>query len=216
MKKTVLFLLTLALLSACSDKGVGYSVEGKIDAPGMNGKQVVFIEISDGNMLASDTIMIVDNAFTYDGKVNKICVRTGNILDSDIPAFEIVLGEGPVKVKVRKDKKVEIGGTPYNDALQKIYEKSTEYGDNMRANKAAMDKDIAEGKLTKEKEEEYASTFRKLIDENTTTQIAFARENIENPLGEYYFFRTYFFQSFENKQEMMLFATPAIKEKFNL
>lgn len=216
MKKTIIFAAALVILAACSDNKQKYSFSGTVEIPNMNGKNIIVEEIVDGIMVASDTLTITNNSFSLTAKMDGPAVRTGFIEGSLIKPFEVVFEEGPIQVVINKDSTITVSGTPLNEKLQKRYEENRKFEEVVVGVKEEMDEAVANGTITPERQEEYGKEFRTLIDANTEQLVSFIKENVNNPLGEYYFYKSYLLMPQERKTEMLDFAPDKIRVKYGL
>lgn len=202
------------------DNRVPITVSGKCGMDEMNGQPIVLMEIKDGNITSSDTVIVENNSFTIDSKMDTTCIRTikpasGRIFEG----FDVVLemGSGNIKANIDKDGNPKVEGSPLNDKLQKRYDENLKFKKELEvARNERSEKEKKLGRRVTDKEnEQYAEVFDKLIQAELENTLLFIKENMNNPLGEYYFYKTYTFMPSEKKQEMMNFATDKIKKAYN-
>jgi hypothetical protein len=229
MKQTILFLIVIAVLSACSGKdnnrennGSGSKAKGKIvhltgktDVPELVNATLLIREIKGGKLIANDSVFFVAGRFSSDVRVDSTCIRMVNSTTNLFHPFEIVLEPGQnVEIEMSKDGPV-IGGTELNDKLQRFQKDAFKRSEKITELHEQFTKDSQEKKLTPKKEKEEMEKIQKLLNENLDKSMDFAKKNIENPVGKYYFYKIYSFASKERKEEMMKFATDDIKATLN-
>jgi hypothetical protein len=214
MKKIILSLVVIALLSACSEKKIAVSVIGSSELPDMNGKVLIMEQIMDGHKMASDTLKIIENKINKVLKLDSASVRVVYTMDKDIEPFEIFLEKGKININIDKNRYVTVSGTPMNDQLQICYDGNLKFKKAMQAIKAAKYKEEAEKGLSLEERQAYIAKFDSVVNINNSRTLAFIKDNINNPVGKYYFYKSYFFFPYEIKQEMMSFATDDIKAAY--
>jgi hypothetical protein len=112
--------------------------------------------------------------------------------------------------------KPKIGGSPLNDRLQAFYLGNDSVSllfQQLDKNYQLQNKD---GKATPQQQDEYTQKRSQLLKENTDRIIAFTKENVDNPVGEYYFMTTYITFPLDRKLELNGFATPKLKQPFGI
>jgi uncharacterized membrane protein len=68
----------------------------------------------------------------------------------------------------------------------------------------------------KKKNEDLQQRRTQLLKENTDRIVSFTKENVENPIGEYYFMIHYTTFPLERKLELNSFASEKLKKEFHI
>ena len=215
MKKIIFLTLAVIVLCSCSKKEK-YTLDGVISGPGYNTGSLISQLITNSTIVSADTILVESGKFSFSATVDSVCLR--NVYSPDIEGlmnFVYVVEPGKISIEI-EDGLVKIGGTPLNDKLQEFNntflvnqkigrDLITEFSKKQEAETA-----------TPEEEAELRETLSKLAQENTTTMLSFAKENIDNILGEYCFMSFYIYVDAQTREEMNSFVTPKIKALLNL
>jgi hypothetical protein len=211
MKKILSFALILFALVSCSTKPK-YEVAVNIeDNDSLINKKMIVIQRIDNAIKYSDTIKIKKHSFKLNIPYDGPALLFISVPDSKLQDVIIAAEEGSVSLNIKGGKTL-ISGTPLNDRLQTFYNAS----DSVSQLFAQLDEKFVElqndSVFASEMATQYMLDRRRLIKENTDRIIAFTKENIDNPIGEFYFVNNYFMYSEERKMEMNLFMTDRIKK----
>lgn len=215
MKKIIFMALVAIAFSSCSKKET-YSIEGSVQDARYNNKKLVVQKIANSQIVSTDTLFIGDGKFSFKGDVDSTSIR--NVYSTDtlgLMPFVYVVEKGNITIEII-DNVAKVGGTPLNDKLQVFsdqFNANTQKGQSLIAEFA---KKQEEGALQEEEEAKLSEALSKLAKENTAMMVAFAKENIDNILGEYCFTSYYFLVDSETKAAMREFATPKIKALLNI
>jgi len=218
MKKIGLFVIILAaILTSCSSEPK-YEVEVNIkNNSSLKDKEIIISQKVDGETTYSKVSTIKGDNFSLDIPAQKDALLFLVIPESDINEIMLAAGEGGSIIHVNIDgEKVNFSGTPLNDKLQS-YIQATEA---VSASFEKLDNDFSQlqeaGNLTTEAIENHKLERSQLLKENTDRIIAFIKENVDNPVGEYYFVNNYVMFPIDRKQEMQSFATDKIKKSIGI
>ena len=215
MKKIIFLTLAVIVLCSCSKKEK-YTLDGVVSDPDFDNGSLISQQIADSKIVSADTILIESGKFSFTGIVDSVCLKSVYSPDIEgVMPFVYVVEKGNINIEI-KDGLVKVGGTPLNDKLQEFNDKFmvnqkigrdliTEFSKKQEAETA-----------TQEEEDELRETLSKLAAENTATMLSFAKENIDNILGEYCFMSFYIYVDPQTREEMDSFATPKIKALLNL
>jgi len=218
MKKTILFMAIIAILTSCSLGKKEYTCSISIQIPAtLINQKMVLQEIQNGGFYASDTILLQKNSFTFDLKLrDTLAIRKAYIVDfSQLEPIEVALQQGFVGISIDNNYQSKVSGNHYNDLIQKNHDEDQKFSTMILALRAEYSEKESKGKLSAQEIKEYPIQLKELIDKNIDRKIAFIKENIDNPVGEYFFHKIYFLLAYEKKQEMMQFATDSIKVAYN-
>ena len=225
MKKILLFASVAALLVSCSSKPK-YELDVNIHNNNslMNGKFVVS-QMINGTTVYSDTTKINKEQF-----VLEIPYKGQGLLNISIPGSnvrDIMLAAEEGKIQLNIDgTRSHFQGTPLNDRLQAFYQASDSVSQlfaQLDKEKSAFQSQPLPASLTpkmkadlQQKSDEFQQRRTQLLKENTDRIIAFIKENVDNPVGEYYFMTQYITLPLDRKLELNGFATPRLKSEFGI
>jgi len=222
MRKILLFASVLAFFVSCSSKP-NFELEVNIlNNNSLMDKKIVLVQNKNGAVVYSDTLKIRKNNFILKLPYNDDAILNISIPESNIKNVMMAAEEGKIELNIDGDK-TQIGGSLLNDRLQAFYNGADSVSNLFRQLEIDYAAKPFEGKLTaKEMEEikmkdiEYREKRSQLLKENTDRIIAFIRENIDNPIGEYYFMTNYITFPIDRKLELNSFATEKLKKEFGL
>jgi len=205
MKKILLFVSVAVIFASCSSKS-SFNLEVNIhNNNSLIDKQLILVQSLDGNTVYTDTVKIKKNNFTLHIPYEGTAIVNISIPKSNIKDFLLAAEKGIIQLNIEGEK-VFIGGTPLNDRLQTFYSES----DSISLLLRELDRGIIQ-QDTPQAYEEYRQKKSALLKENTDRIIAFIKENIDNPVGEYYYMTNYIILP-ERQLEMRSFATEKLKK----
>jgi len=221
MRNFFLFTLVIATLMSCSSKPK-FELEVNInDNISLTGKKIAVCQKIDGVIVYSDTTEIKKNSFTLGIPYKGAALLYVSIPESDI--FEIMMAAEEGKVQLDIDGvKAKIGGTPLNDRLQTFYNGSDSVSlifkqlekefelENQAIPQNAKERDEADKRYL-----DYREKRNQLLIKNTDRIVAFIKENIDNPIGEYYFINNYILLPREIQLEMDKFISEKLKRDYS-
>ncbi len=136
MKKLFYLLAAVAMLMACGEKKVGYTITGVCDLKGATDGDTVFLVKKEGKMeVRVDTTVINGGAFTFEGMQDSTETAWVSVYDKDgrYRNFEFFLENGNINFNINEEYR-EVTGTPCNDAYLAYKKGNKEI--NKRYNKA--------------------------------------------------------------------------------
>jgi heat shock protein HslJ len=215
MKKILSFTLLLVVFVACSSK-TKYELAVNIENNNsLRNRNFVVTQKIDGNDVFTDTLKIKGNTFSvkipYDGQA----LLFVSIPETNVNDVMLAAEEGIISLNINGHD-VTFGGTPLNDRLQAFNfgtDSVSQLFTKLDEKYQQLEKD---GLATAETNEQYTIDRRQLLKENTDRIIAFTKENVDNPIGEYYFYNNYYMYSLERKLELNLFASDKIKKQLGI
>jgi len=222
MKKVLLFASIAALLAACTPKPkFELDVNIRNNNSLMNKKFVVTQKIG-GAVVYSDTMKIKKDQLLLNIPYKGTALMAVSIPESNINDIMMVAEEGQIQLNI-DGVKTSMGGTPLNDRLQAFYlgnDSVSALFQQLEKDRSAFSSQPVPAKLTpkmeeelKQKRGEFLQRRTQLLNENTDRIIAFIKENIDNPIGEYYFMTTYITLPLDRKLELNNFATEKLKRE---
>jgi len=217
MKKIGLIISAIVLLiTSCADKET-YTLTGKIIGEDLNGKNVYLQEPKeDGNGYnILDTAQIVNGAFVFKGKASEMpTVKFVAIADvpEKYPEMSLFIAEnGKINMTIDTTSSY-VEGTPANDEYQRFATASDEVNGKLRAIGTQYRELTTKDELTPEKEEELNAQYEGYTKELLGVLYEYAKKNIQNPVGEF-FFRNYVrVMSEEQQRELLTLVNPKLKE----
>ena len=221
MKRILLFVSIAALLASCSSKPkfeLGVNIQNNSSL--MNKKFVVCQRI-DGTVVYADTIKIKKEQFLVDIPYKGPALINISIPGSNVNDIMLAAEEGNIQLAI-DGLKPSISGTPLNDRLQAFYQGN----DSVSLLFQQWDKDYellnqTDPALQKkaefqQKSDELRQRRTQLLISNTDRLVAFIKENVDNPVGEYYFMINYITFPLDRKLELNAFATDRLKKEFGI
>jgi hypothetical protein len=174
----------------------------------------------DGSVVYSDTIKIRKDNFLLEIPYKGPALMNVSIPGSNVDGIMMAVEKGKIQLNI-DGIKLHFGGTPLNDRLQTFYQESDSISllfqqlEKERELHIKTDPVTPQMKAEFQKEkEEFRRRRTQLLIENTDRIVAFIKENVDNPVGEYYFMTNYITFSMERKLELNSFATEKIKKEF--
>jgi len=221
MKKILLFTAIAALFASCSSNSSKPKFELEVNIHNNNSlmnKKFVVTQMIDGSVVYTDTTNIKNDQF-----VLKIPYKGPALIDVSIPNSNLsnvmmAAEEGKIQLNIEGDQ-LHIGGSPLNDRVQAYNQASDSVSllfqqlnkESELQNQANPTTPKAKAEFQK-KNEELRQRRTQLLKENTDRIVAFIKENVDNPVGEYYFMTNYITFPVERKVELNSFATEKLKK----
>ena len=222
MKKILLFVLIGALFASCSPKPK-FELEVNIhNNSSLINHPFVIRQRIDGSVVYSDTSKIKRDHFLMKIPYKGTALMNISIPGSNVREFIMAAEDGKIQLSIEGTKPY-FEGTPINDRLQAFYQGN----DSVSLLFAQIDKEIVlqnqTNPLTTEAKEESRKKYEELrqkrgqlLDDNTDRIVAFIKENVDNPIGEYYFMTHYITFPLDRKLELNSFATEKLKKEFGI
>ena len=212
MKKILLFASIVALFASCSSKPK-FELEVNInDNDSLINKKFVVIQKVDGKTVYADTVKIKNNNFLLKVPYEGPALLNISIPNSGVRDIMMAGEEGKMQLNIN-GVKTHIGGTPLNDRLQAFYNE----GDSVSLLFDESDKEyeliMSAEKHDSKRVEEFMQARTQLRKTYTDRLVAFIKENVDNPVGEYYFMTNYITFTPERRAELDSFATEKIKKE---
>jgi len=222
MKKFLVFTFVAALLASCSSKP-SFELELNIlNNSSLKSKNLVIIQKINGAVVYSDTTKIKKDNFLLSVPYKGTALLNISIPESNIKEIMMVAEEGKVQLNI-EGAQTHFGGTPLNDRLQAFYLGNDSVSRLFRQIEQEYDLLSKNNPTTPQMKEEFqkkTDEFRQrrsqLLDENTNRIVAFIKENVDNPVGEFYFMTNYIAFPMDLKMELNSFATEKLKREFNI
>ena len=213
MKKILLFASIVALFASCTSKS---SFELEVNIHNNNSlinKQLVVTQRIDGMTVYTDTLKIKKTNFLLMLPFKGPALLDVNILESNVYNIMMASEKGKIQLNIEGTKPY-FSGTPINDRLQAFYLGNDSVFLLSKEYEKEYDLLRSTENFTPKVKEEFDQKFDQLLSDNTDRIIAFIKENIDNPIGEYYFSVNYITFIPERKAELRSFASEKLKKEF--
>lgn len=212
--------MTALIFVACDNNS--YKITGEVKNQNLDGKKVYLLKPTDESYEKTDSAIIENNSFTFEGVVDSlISVKALLVEGEEYNAIHQPIGYNrmfiiePGKFKFVLDTICTVtaegknGG--WNTKFNTVKEKHKSFFDE--ANKIAdlEVKNQNNGTLTDSLRTELDNTRDKLYEDYEAFMFDFIKTNIANPLGEYLFFSQNF--SYEQYEEILNNANESFKSK---
>lgn len=210
MKRVLLFASIAIIFASCSSEPK-FELEMNIhNNKSLQNKKLIINQSIDGSVVYSDTIKIGKDQFVLKIPYKGPALINVSIPESNVKDIMMVAEKGTIMLNI--DGIIpHLSGTPINDRLQVFYlendsvsllfkQLEDEYELQYRANPQSI-----------QIREDFRANRSQLLKENTNRIIAFIEENVDNPIGEYYFMNNYITFPPERQLELLGFATDKLK-----
>jgi len=216
MKKYLLFISIAIVFASCSSKQPKFELEVVIkNNASLLNKKLVVTEMLDASILYTDTFKIKKDQFLLEIPYHGKALLFISILQSNVDEIMMVAEEGKVELNI-DGTKTSVGGTLLNDRMQAFKNQ----GDSVAQLFKQIDKEYEilynDPKSTPKMKEELRERRTQALTENTDRIVAFIKENVDNPVGEYYFRNNYVRYTYQRKMELSSFATDKLKKEFGI
>jgi hypothetical protein len=176
-------------------------------------KQLVVTQRIDGMTVYTDTLKIKKTNFLLKLPFEGPALLDVNILESNVYNIMMASEKGKIQLNIEGTKPY-FSGTPINDRLQAFYLGNDSVFLLSKEYEKEYDLLRSTENFTPKVKEEFDQKLDQLLSDNTDRIIAFIKENIDNPIGEYYFSINYITFIPERKAELRSFASEKLKKEF--
>jgi len=215
MKKIFLLSLIASLFASCSS-GPKFELDVNIrNNRLLIDKKLVVNQLINGSVIYADTIKIRKEKFLLELPYFGPALMKITIPGSNLKEIVMVAEEGKIQLNI-DGVKPDFSGTPLNDRTQTFYNANDSVSLLFENLKKEYNIYSNTTQITAQMMEEYSQKRNQLLNENTDRIISFIRENVDNPIGEFYFAIHYIMFPLEQKLELNSFATDKLKKEFNI
>jgi len=215
MKKNVLFAVIAFLLATCTQHPkfeLMVNIQGN---KSLLNKKLIINQMIDGIIFYADTIKIKKEQFLLELPYKGTSLMNVYIPESNINNIMMAGEDGKIELNI-DGIKAHISGSPINDRLQFFYQENDSVSQLFKQLEEEYQIKTNPNALTSQKRDEYIQKRTKLLIENTDRTIAFIKENVDNPVGEYFFMTHYITFPQDRKSELNSFATEKLKKAFKI
>ena len=215
MKKNVLFVVIAFLLATCTQHPkfeLMVNIQGN---KSLLNKKLIINQMIDGIIFYADTIKIKKEQFLLELPYKGTSLMNVYIPESNINNIMMAGEDGKIELNI-DGIRAHIGGSPINDRLQFFYQENDSVSQLFKQLEEEYEIKTNPNALTSQKRDEYIQKRTKLLIENTDRTIAFIKENVDNPVGEYFFMTHYITFPQDRKSELNGFATEKLKKAFKI
>ncbi|MDR1810554.1 MAG: AhpC/TSA family protein [Prevotella sp.] len=213
MKKNLLFIAAIALLTAACADHDAFVLIGETTDAGLNGKTVYLQKINaERNALEPiDSTVVADGKFTFKGIANKLPdLRFVTFRGEQQPAHIFILERGKISLSI--DSVTTVSGTPLNEQYQILEAEKNTLNDKMKALQEEYGKLVIAGELTQEAQARIDSVYEKNVRDMATLFFNFAKDNMSNPVGEFIFESVAASMDYSQMSELLALARPEFKK----
>lgn len=220
MRKLSILLMTALIFVACDNNS--YKITGEVKNQNLDGKKVYLLKPTDESYEKTDSAIIENNSFTFEGVVDSlISVKALLVEGEEYNAIHQPIGYNrmfiiePGKFKFVLDTICTVtaegknGG--WNTKFNTVKEKHKSFFDEANRIGDIIVKNQNNGTLTDSLRMELDKERDKLYEDYDKFMFDFIKKNIANPLGEYLFFSQNF--SYEQYEDILNNANESFKSK---
>ena len=220
MRKLSILLMTALIFVACDNNG--YKITGEVKNQNLDGKKVYLLKPTDESYEKTDSAIIENNSFTFEGVVDSLLsVKALLVEGEEYNAIHQPIGYNrmfiiePGKFKFVLDTICTVtaegknGG--WNTKFNTVKEKHKSFFDEANRIGDIIVKNQNNGTLTDSLRMELDKERDKLYEDYDKFMFDFIKKNIANPLGEYLFFSQNF--SYEQYEDILNNANESFKSK---
>ena len=220
MRKLSILLMTALIFVACDNNS--YKITGEVKNQNLDGKKVYLLKPTDESYEKTDSAIIENNSFTFEGVVDSLLsVKALLVEGEEYNAIHQPIGYNrmfiiePGKFKFVLDTICTVtaegknGG--WNTKFNTVKEKHKSFFDEANRIGDIIVKNQNNGTLTDSLRMELDKERDKLYEDYDKFMFDFIKKNIANPLGEYLFFSQNF--SYEQYEDILNNANESFKSK---
>jgi len=216
MKKILYLVLVAIFFASCSSKQPKFELEVNIqNNASLLNKKFVVTQIVDGSTIFSDTFKIKKDRFVLDIPFQCPAMMNISIVQSNVNNVLMAAEKGRIVLNI-DGTNTNFGGSPLNDRLQAFNNAKDSVFELFRQIDKEYEIIFGDPKSTPQMKEELRERRMMLLTQNTDRIIAFIKENIDNPVGEYFFRNNYIIYGSQRKTELAKFATEKLKKEFGI
>lgn len=212
MRKLVYLFIAVGALLSCQNNNK-YTIKGTVTGDAYEGTNVYLQQMTENAMVATDTAIIQNGAFSFSGMADTTGLRFIALDETVNPQQESripVLVE-PGKLEVTFDTVVTVKGTKINDAYTNFRLQQRELVQNIRGIIGQFNSENAAGTMTEERDAELQQSYEEISKQLTDLNFNFIKDNIDNKLGEFVFQNSSSMFEAEQQKEILDLASEEFK-----
>lgn len=210
MKKIILFLSVIVMLSTSCAKKDAFTIKGTLPGTEYDGKKVYLKALGENwkDLVIIDTAVVHNGGFEFKGQVNDTCnVRFVELAEpTDVVKRAVLLVAEPGHIDVSMDSVSTIKGTLTNNDYQTFNDKLAAIDSEMKAIYQKSNEDTtktAQVALEKQYEEKEA--------QKTSINYDFIKAHVKSQLGAYLFASRSYMFSLDQMKEIIALISPEYK-----
>ncbi|MBF6596635.1 MAG: AhpC/TSA family protein [Fermentimonas sp.] len=218
MRKLIYLSIMAGLLLMSCQNNKEYKVNGEVVNEAYEGTNVYLQKMTDDAMIITDTSVVRNGEFSFSGNAEIAELRFVTLDESVNAEQDIrvpVLIE-PGKLTVKFDTVITIGGTEVNDAYNSMRKEQQILVKQIRSVVDRYNAAQSEGTLTESLEAEVNQEYDNINKQLTELNYNFAKNNINNELGQYLFITSSSMFEPEQQRDILNNASDTFKEKENV
>lgn len=200
MRKLIYLFIVATVLFSCQNSNT-YTINGTVVAEGYEGTNVYLQEMTQDAMVATDSAVVTNGAFSFKGTADSTVLRFVALDETVNPQQEnrIPVLVEPGKLVLTFDSIVDVKGTKVNEDYTSFRLVQKDLVQNIREVIGQFNSEGSAGTLTEEREAELKESYDIINDQMIKANYDFVKANIKNELGEFVFLNS--FSMFEPEQQ---------------
>lgn len=217
MKKNSILLAMLIVLISCQNNKT-WKITGTVADPAYEGKVVYIQKMTDNQMNPTDTTVISNGKFTFEGVADSSLLRFVSLDQTVNPkkTSRVVTILEPGNIQIHFDSTITVTGSQLNDSYNAFRKQEEEITKKMRILSDKYRKAAEAGTLTDSLETEVTAQHEEIYADLQTQTANFIKANIGNSLGKYLFISYAGMLEPEMQREILLLTDDAYKSQENI
>ncbi|MDO5663628.1 MAG: redoxin domain-containing protein [Bacteroidia bacterium] len=217
MKKFSILLITAIVLISCQSNK-NYKITGTVTDSAYEGKNVYVQEMTANEMVAVDTAVITNGAFTFEGLADSTVLRfiaLDETVNPQKPSRVLTVLE-PGNIDIKFDSTITVTGSKLNNDYNTFRKEEEKISKEMRAVSQKYRELASAGLMTDSVDVELNEQFDKMSEDLSTKTADFIKTNIQNPLGKFLFMTSAEMFKPETQREILALTDDAYKAEANI
>lgn len=189
MKKIFFTLASLVFLLTAMAQNSTYNLEATLTTDKFDGKTVYiqYLNMDSLRFEKLDSATIENKSFSFLGKeLSKPVYAYVVVADERRPLGSVVLESGNIKLEIDSVAPSKISGTKYNEVLQASFDAQSKYKTVLDSLSKVYREEAQKGEVSPEFEKQISEQYDTLSDSLMLELFKLTKENITNPIGEFY------------------------------
>lgn len=217
MKKAIYLLAAVLVMLSCQNNK-NYTITGNVADAGYEGTNVYLQRVTDDGMEVTDTAVVTNGAFSFEGVADSIVMRFVALDETVAPQsqWRVPVLVEPGNIEVKFDSVVTVTGTKVNDAYTNFRAEQNRLNNEARSVVEQYNSASAAGTMTDSLDAEINRAYDRISAEMDSTHFEFIKGNIQNELGKYLFGTSATMFDFEQQKEIIALTDDAYKARPNI